>query len=105
MILVRFSGTMAHVAGEFIPEVGSLFSFDKRWKATKQDTGITVSNGLAWSEDLKHMYYIDSTKLTVDVFDFDAKTAKLCKYFRFSRKEYFLSTNFKNSPYNKFISN
>ena len=70
--------------GVFTPEVGSLFSFDKSWKATKHDTGITVSNGLAWSEDLKLMYYIDSPKFTVDVYDFDAKTVKLCKYFELS---------------------
>ena len=95
MILVLFSGTMGpHTeVGVFVPEVGSLFSFNKHWKATKQDTGITLSNGMAWSEDLKHMYYIDSTKLTIDVFDFNAKTAKLCKYFGSSRKEYFFLTD------------
>ncbi|KAJ9573767.1 hypothetical protein L9F63_008850, partial [Diploptera punctata] len=63
--------------GVFEPEVGSLFSFDKDFKPTTHVTEVTVSNGLAWTEDLKHMYYIDSPKFTVDVFDFDAKTAKI----------------------------
>lgn len=64
----------------FLPEVGSFFSFSKDWKPTKHLTKITVSNGLAWSEDLKSMYYIDSTTKKVDAFDFDAENAKLCKY-------------------------
>jgi sugar lactone lactonase YvrE len=66
--------------GQFIPEVGSLFSFSKDWKPTKHVTKITVSNGLAWSEDLKLMYYIDSPTSKVDAFDFDAENVKLCKY-------------------------
>ena len=68
--------------GKFTPEVGSLFSFSKDWKPTKHVTKITVANGLAWSEDLKFMYYIDSTTRKVDAFDFDAENAKICKYSR-----------------------
>ena len=67
---------------QFVPEVGSLFSFSKDWKPTKHVTKITVSNGLAWSEDLKFMYYIDSPTRKVDAFDFDAENVKLCKYSR-----------------------
>lgn len=66
--------------GQFIPAAASLFSFSKDWKPTKQVTKITVSNGLAWSEDLKVMYYIDSLTRKVDAFDFDAENVKLCKY-------------------------
>ena len=66
--------------GKFTPEVGSLFSFSKDWKPTKHATKITVSNGLAWSEDQKLIYYIDSTIRKVDAFDFDAENAKICKY-------------------------
>jgi sugar lactone lactonase YvrE len=66
--------------GKFTPEVGSLFSFSKDWKPTKHATKITVSNGLAWSEDLKLMYYIDSITRKVEAFDFDAENATLCKY-------------------------
>ena len=66
--------------GKFTPEVGSLFSFSKDWKPTKHATKITVSNGLAWSKDVKLMYYIDSTTRKVDAFDFDAENAKICKY-------------------------
>ncbi|GFG33757.1 hypothetical protein Cfor_05109 [Coptotermes formosanus] len=75
-----WSGTMGpkpDVPKIFLPEVGSFFSFSKDWKPTKHLTKITVSNGLAWSEDLKSMYYIDSTTKKVDAFDFDAENAKL----------------------------
>ena len=67
-------------ANTFAPEVGSLFSFSKDWKPTKHVTKITVANGLAWSEDLKLMYYIDSPTRKVDAFDFDAENVELCKY-------------------------
>jgi hypothetical protein len=67
---------------DFAP-VGSLFSFSKDWKPTKQLTNIKVSNGLAWSED--KMYYIDTLTKKVDAFDFDAKSGKICKYPCFTR--------------------
>jgi len=39
--------------------------------------GVTVSNGLAWSSDGKHMFYCDSALKTVDVFDFDSASGSL----------------------------
>jgi sugar lactone lactonase YvrE len=65
---------------KFPPEVGSLFSFSKDWKPTKHVSKISVSNGLAWSEDLRSMYYIDSTTRKVEVFDLDAENVQICKY-------------------------
>jgi sugar lactone lactonase YvrE len=85
-MLVSFcflTGTMGpfnEITGAFTPEVGSFFSFSKDWKPTKHLSKITVSNGLAWSEDLKSMYYIDSVTKKVEAFDFDAKNVKICKY-------------------------
>jgi sugar lactone lactonase YvrE len=73
-------GLMNESKGSFTPEVGSLFSFSKDWKPTKHTSKITVSNGLAWSEDSKTMYYIDSTTKKVDAFDFDAENGKICEY-------------------------
>ncbi|XP_069695228.1 regucalcin-like [Periplaneta americana] len=75
-----WAGTMGPDIGsasEFPPEVGSLYSFSKDWNATKHLTKITISNGLAWTEDQKLMYYIDSPTRKIYVFDFDAKNGKI----------------------------
>jgi hypothetical protein len=72
--------------GELPPEVGSLFSFSKDWKPKKHVSNISVANGLAWSEDLKLMYYIDSATRKVHAFDLDAENVKICKYSCFNRQ-------------------
>lgn len=38
---------------------------------------IGISNGLGWSPDRKHMYYIDSLRATVYKFDYDLATGEL----------------------------
>jgi hypothetical protein len=86
LMLVSFcflTGTMGPIKDAislFTPEVGSLFSFSKDWKPTKHLSKITISNGLAWSEDLQLMYYIDSETRKVEAFDFDAKIGRICEY-------------------------
>jgi D-xylonolactonase len=39
--------------------------------------GIGLSNGLGFSPDLKHLYYTDSGKRTIDLFDYDQATGQL----------------------------
>jgi sugar lactone lactonase YvrE/DNA-binding IclR family transcriptional regulator len=50
---------------------GNLFrvNADGSWK--KMDSGITVSNGLGWSPDNRRMYFTDSVRRTIYVYDFD----------------------------------
>lgn len=40
-------------------------------------SGVNVSNGLGWTADNKHMFYIDSGKYTVYKFDFDLEFGML----------------------------
>ncbi|XP_066994233.2 regucalcin [Anabrus simplex] len=70
-----WAGTLGaeHGPVDFTPHNGSLFSLSKDRKVTSHVTGVTCSNGLAWSLDNKIMYYIDSLTLKVEAFDFNAE--------------------------------
>jgi sugar lactone lactonase YvrE len=50
---------------------GNLFRVDPDGNWKKMDTGFTVANGLGWSPDNKRMYFTDSTRRTIYVYDFD----------------------------------
>lgn len=50
---------------------GNLFRVDADATWKKMDSGFTVANGLGWSPNNKHMYFTDSAKRTIYVYDFD----------------------------------
>ncbi len=50
---------------------GNLFRVDADGSWKKMDSGITVSNGLGWSPDNRLMYFTDSVRRTIYVYDFD----------------------------------
>lgn len=55
---------------------GTVYSFDG--KEIKQlFSGITISNGLAWSPDQKTFYYIDTPTHEVKTFDYDVNTGEV----------------------------
>ena len=64
-----WAGTMAF---DFRPGAGALYRLDPGGAVTRVLDGVTISNGMDWSADGTRMYYIDSPRRTVDVFDFDA---------------------------------
>jgi len=76
-----WAGTMgALIEGtndQFEQEKGSLYLLHKNKKVDKQVTNVGISNGLAWSNDAKKFYYIDSLKYTVDSFDYEHSTGAL----------------------------
>ncbi|MBE0680673.1 MAG: SMP-30/gluconolactonase/LRE family protein [Anaerolineales bacterium] len=55
---------------------GSLYSFDGK-NTTSLLSGITISNGLAWSPDYKTLYYIDTPTREVKAFDYEVSTGQL----------------------------
>jgi len=67
------AGTMD--MGEENPN-GALYSFDGK-QATRLLSGITISNGLAWSVDHKTFYYIDTPTREVKAFDYDLATGQI----------------------------
>jgi len=78
-----FAGTMdqGYGFGTVKPRQGALYNFGKNQKVRTLATEIGIANGLAWSEDSKTFYYIDSLAYTVDAFDYDLATGDISKYF------------------------
>jgi sugar lactone lactonase YvrE len=64
-----FAGSMGY---DFSPGVGALHRLDPDGSVHAMVDGVTVSNGLDWTDDQRSMYYIDSMAYGVDVFDYDA---------------------------------
>ncbi|XP_057653066.1 regucalcin-like isoform X1 [Diorhabda carinulata] len=73
-----WAGTMGEerVNGQPVRGRGSLYSFENK-TVTKRLGQIGISNGLAWNEELKKMYYIDTFKVCVEEYDFDIRTGNM----------------------------
>jgi sugar lactone lactonase YvrE len=56
---------------------GSLYRLDPDGRVHRVLEGVTISNGIDWSLDNRHMYYIDSPTGRVDRFDFDLHSGSL----------------------------
>lgn len=57
---------------------GNFYSYDGQ-KVTSLFSGVTISNGLAWSPDHKTFYYIDTPTREVKAFDYDVATGAIGK--------------------------
>lgn len=64
-----FTGTMTTTGRK-----SSLYRIDADRVVTTVFTGIGISNGLGWSPDAAHMYYIDTPTKRVDTIDYDVAT-------------------------------
>lgn len=70
-----WAGTMA---GDADGPVGVLYRLEPGWgPAEPVLSGLTISNGLAWSPDGSLMYFIDTPTRRVDVFDAEPGTARI----------------------------
>jgi sugar lactone lactonase YvrE len=56
---------------------GSLYCIDGSRTVTQKLSSLTISNGMAWSADDKHFYFIDSPLQRVDEYAFDATTGEI----------------------------
>jgi len=69
-----WAGTMA-ISEE--PGAGNLYVVNHNRSIQKMKTGVSISNGLAWSSDGQTMYYIDSPTHKVFAFDFDLNNGNI----------------------------
>ncbi|MEQ9030200.1 MAG: SMP-30/gluconolactonase/LRE family protein, partial [Aggregatilineales bacterium] len=69
-----FAGTMAVSGAE---GAGALYYLSQAGDVKKVVDNVSISNGIAWSIDLKTMYYIDSTPKKVYAFDYDASNGEV----------------------------
>jgi sugar lactone lactonase YvrE len=67
----------------FEPKAGSLYCIDPDLNVSKAVEGVYISNGIAWSPDETRLYYADTAKRGVDVFDYDIDTGGLSNRQRF----------------------
>jgi sugar lactone lactonase YvrE len=63
-----YCGSMAYTAA---PGSGKLYRLEADGTVTVVLTGVTVSNGLAWSPDGTTAYYVDTATQRIDAFDYD----------------------------------
>ncbi len=56
---------------------GSLYVLEPNGVVRKVLSGVTISNGIAWSLDNRYMYYIDSPTKKVMVFNYDINNGRL----------------------------
>jgi sugar lactone lactonase YvrE len=85
---IRFNDGKCDPAGRFwagtmsvsnLHGSGSLYALDKDYSIKKKITGVSCSNGLAWSPDLDTFYYIDTPTLQVAAYQYDSLTGKISK--------------------------
>jgi sugar lactone lactonase YvrE len=69
-----WAGTMAY---DFETGAGALYRLDPDFTVTEMLDGVTISNGLDWTDDDRTMYYIDSRAFSVDAFDFDSRSGDI----------------------------
>lgn len=58
---------------------GALYRIHSDGSCHIMRTGVSISNGLAWSPDHRTLYYIDSPTRSVQAFDYDAATGNLSR--------------------------
>lgn len=54
--------------------VSSLYRLDADLSVHRVDSGMTISNGIGWSPDNRVMYFADSLRYVVYVYDYDLET-------------------------------
>ena len=70
-----WAGTMH--ASATVPDKGSLYRLDPDLSVHTMLTGVSISNGIVWTDDRKTMYFNDTIPGTVTAFDYDNETGDI----------------------------
>ena len=80
----RFNDVIADVGGRVFcgtmpteDRLGRLYQLDTNGQLTQLLDGITCSNGIGFTPDRKQMYYTDSMKCHIYLFDYDGETGTI----------------------------
>jgi sugar lactone lactonase YvrE len=72
-----WAGTMCDPPETCAEPEGCLYRLDADGSVHTMETGLTISNGIGWSPDNRHMYLTDSLRQMIYVYDFDAATGTI----------------------------
>jgi len=70
-----WAGTMS-ISGS--PGAGSLYALEKDYTITTKISGVSCSNGIAWSPDKETLYYIDTPTQHVVAYDYEPSGGGIC---------------------------
>jgi sugar lactone lactonase YvrE len=62
---------------KFTEGAGSLYRIDSKLKPEVQLNNLTISNGMAWTEDQETFYFIDTPTQKIQEFSFDSATGEI----------------------------
>jgi sugar lactone lactonase YvrE len=62
---------------EYETGAGKLYCLDRNLELHTKADGVTISNGLVWTQDNSKMYYVDSPTQTVQTFFFDQELGEI----------------------------
>ena len=60
-----------------LPDLGTVYMLDEDLALARKIENTTISNGMAWSPDQRHFYYIDSPTSTVVSYNYDVHTGEI----------------------------
>jgi len=72
-----WAGTMYEGPETGEPTEGRLYRFDADYSLHVMQTGMTISNGMGWSPDLKTMYFTDTLRRVIYAYDYDAASGAI----------------------------
>jgi L-arabinonolactonase len=72
-----WAGTMYDGPQQHPRPTGSLYRLDPDKTIHLKESGVLISNGIGWSPDYRMMYYTDSLRKTIYVYDYDPGTGEI----------------------------